>query len=101
MEHEPQLSDEERRIFAEIEQGLRRRTRRRVRRLWWTGVVVGIGLLAGGLIGGAVWVAALGFIAVLVSLFVLTSEVGPATVAERVRRLTGRGPDGGDGGDRP
>lgn len=112
MDHEStRLSDEERRILAGIEQGLkggrfrfrglfRRRSRRasprpggRARRVWWMGVVMSSCLLLGGLLVGAVWVSAVGFVAVVGSLFVVTADVVPARVVERLRRLIGPGDD--------
>jgi hypothetical protein len=106
MDHEStRLSADERRILAEIEDGLlgQRRTflrlfrrstrpprRGRARRMWWTVLVVlGSCVLVGGLGVGAVWAAAAGFVAVLVGLHAVTADVTLARGLAVFARLIG------------
>ena len=99
------LTEEERRVLAEMEMGLRRtapdlernlrrRTWRRGRHgpsrarrsLWVTALVLGVVLLGAGMLLAAVPVAAAGFVVVLVAIHVLTSDVHAEDVADRFRR---------------
>ena len=100
----PGLTNEERRILAEIEAGLRddpdfqRGFRRHVRRpvrerftraswRWWAAVVVGIGLLGYGLWIRVVWYSAIGFVLVLVAVARLTAGIDLARVRRNLLRL--------------
>jgi hypothetical protein len=103
-----QLTDRERRVLAEMELALRRdspdlersfrrRTWRRTRAvrpavprwMWWVTVVLGTGLLAAGLVLGAVAVGLAGFVAVLVAVHELSSDLDGGRAGGRLRRWFG------------
>jgi hypothetical protein len=98
MDHDStRLTAEERRIFAEIETALRGGHRRSfhqrlgrasscTRLISASTVVAGTALLAGGLWFGAVAVAGVGFVAVLVGLLALVADGVLGRMARRVRR---------------
>jgi hypothetical protein len=113
------LTERERRVLAEMEDALRRtapelerslRSRRRHdaerrrtrrwtarRRMWWVAVALGLGLLAAGLVLGAVPVGAAGFVATLVGIHALTAGADASSVAGWARRRVGlREPKTGD-----
>ena len=106
MDHEStRLTENERRILTEIENGLlgRRRTFRqlirrgnrpringRTRRVCWTVVMLlGTSMLVVGLAVGSVWAAAAGFVAVLVGLHAVTADVTLLQALAGFARLLG------------
>ena len=100
------LTDQERRVLAEMELALRRDApelernlkprswlgpARSMRWMWWLFVVLGVGLLTAGLLVAAVPVAAAGFVVLLIALHELTDGVDAGSIGRRVRGWFGLG----------
>jgi Protein of unknown function (DUF3040) len=112
------LTEQERRVLAEMEMALQRdapelardlrqrvhrprlpRNGRSVRLLWWLAAVVGMALLGGGLLAGAVPVSAAGFVVLLVATYELSFIVRPRGPWRRIRHRFGQAEDTPDQGD--